>query len=403
MEIGPIFRAMLRNKLGVCLIALQIAFTMTVVVNAIYIINERSRLMARPSGLDEANLFFFRSAGFQDAFDEESAIVEDRTLLESTPGILSMSVVTSVPLSGSGSSTGVRLVPDSTRPSTGTANYLVDHNAVDTMGLELIAGENFTESDVLTFQPQEQWAGVKTIISEALAKELFPGGAIEAVGESIYLPDNDPVQIIGVVRQLQAPWSESSLVERSMMLPGNTLDGQSLYLVRTEPGQVNSMMLRTEELLAGSNPNRIIMNVQSLEETREESYRIDSSMSRILLVVIVTLVFITSMGIVGLAVFGINRRRKQIGTRRALGATQGEIIRYFVLENLIISAIGVSLGGVLTIGFNVFLVQAFNMPRIDWYYTPLGMLTLVLVGLLAVLGPSRRAALIPPALATRSV
>ena len=50
MEIGPIFRAMLRNKLGVCLIALQIAFTMTVVVNAIYIINERSRLMARPSG-----------------------------------------------------------------------------------------------------------------------------------------------------------------------------------------------------------------------------------------------------------------------------------------------------------------------------------------------------------------
>ncbi|MBT8146824.1 MAG: cell division protein FtsX, partial [Gammaproteobacteria bacterium] len=84
-------------------------------------------------------------------------------------------------------------------------------------------------------------------------------------------------------------------------------------------------------------------------------------------------------------------------------ATQGEIIRYFVLENLIISAIGVCLGGVLTIGFNVFLVQAFNMPRIDWYYTPLGMLTLVLVGLLAVLGPSRRAALIPPALATRSV
>jgi len=58
-----------------------------------------------------------------------------------------------------------------------------------------------------------------------------------------------------------------------------------------------------------------------LQETREESYRLDSSMATILLVVIVTLVFITSMGIVGLAVFGINRRRNQIGTRRALGAT----------------------------------------------------------------------------------
>ena len=74
MEIGPIFRAMLRNKLGVILITLQIAFTMTVVVNAIYIINERSRLMARPSGLDEASLFYFRSAGFVDDFNEESVV-----------------------------------------------------------------------------------------------------------------------------------------------------------------------------------------------------------------------------------------------------------------------------------------------------------------------------------------
>jgi len=403
MEIGPIFRAMLRNKIGVCLIALQIAFTMTVVVNAIYIINERSRLMARPSGMDEASLFYFRSAGFQDGFDEASAIIEDRALLESTPGIASMSVVNAVPLSGSGSSTGVRSEPDETRPSTGAAIYRVDERAIETMGLELIAGENFAEGDVVQLNPEELWSPVSTIISEALATELFPGGAFSAVGQSIYMPSNNPVQIIGVVRQLQAPWSESSLVERSMMIPANTLDGQSLYLVRTEPGQVNAMMLRTEELLAASNPNRIIMNVKSLEETREESYRIDSSMSRILLVVIVTLVFITSMGIVGLAVFGINRRRKQIGTRRALGATKGEIIRYFVLENLIISAIGVSLGAVLTIGFNIFLVQAFNMPRIDWYYTPLGMLTLVIVGLLAVLGPSRRASNIPPALATRSV
>jgi putative ABC transport system permease protein len=394
---------MLRNKIGVCLIALQIAFTMTVVVNAIYIINERSRMMARPSGLDEANLFYFRSAGYQDGFDEASAIIEDRAQLESTAGIVSMSVVNAVPLSGSGNSTGVWAVPDTTGPSTSTAMYRVDERAIDTMGLELIAGENFNASDVTELQPDELWSPTKTIISAALANELFGGSAFDAVGRSIYMPGNEPVQIVGVVRQLQAPWSESSMVERSMMIPSNTLDGQSLYLVRTEPGQVNNMMLRTEELLAGSSPDRIIMNLKSLAETRDESYRVDSSMARILLVVIITLVFITSMGIVGLAVFGINRRRKQIGTRRALGATRGEIIRYFVVENLVISAIGVTLGAILTIGFNIFLVQAFNMPRIDWYYTPLGMLALIVVGLLAVLGPSRRASTIPPALATRSV
>ena len=126
-------------------------------------------------------------------------------------------------------------------------------------------------------------------------------------------------------------------------------------------------------------------------------------MATILTVVIGVLVFITAMGIVGLAVFGINRRRRQIGTRRALGATRLAVLRYFLVENLLISTMGVVLGAVLTISFNVFLVQTFNLPRIDWYYTPVGMLVLILVGQLAVLGPADRASRIPPALATRNV
>ena len=105
----------------------------------------------------------------------------------------------------------------------------------------------------------------------------------------------------------------------------------------------------------------------------------------------------------GLAVFSINRRRKQIGTRRALGATRPDILRYFLLENVLISGVGVVLGAALTIGFNMFLVQAFNMPRIEWYYTPLGMVVLLVLGQLAVIGPARNAAHTPPALATRSV
>jgi len=47
MELGPIWRALLRNKTGAILIALQIAVTMAIMVNAISIIQERSRLMAR--------------------------------------------------------------------------------------------------------------------------------------------------------------------------------------------------------------------------------------------------------------------------------------------------------------------------------------------------------------------
>ena len=110
MEIGPILRAMTRNKLGVMLIALQIAFTMTVIINAVFIINERSRLMARPSGLDEANLFFLSSTGFGDDFSEAITVADDLAMLRQTPGIINASVINAVPLTSSGSGTALRLV-----------------------------------------------------------------------------------------------------------------------------------------------------------------------------------------------------------------------------------------------------------------------------------------------------
>jgi len=394
---------MTRNKLGMVLISLQIAFTMTVMVNSLYIINERSQLMARPSGLDEANLFYLTSIGFGERFNEEVSVAEDLALLRQTPGIVNATVTNAIPVSGSGSSTGVRTDQDETSPSTGSAVYRVDEQALDTMNLNLIAGENFAATDILLRQSNQPLMPQKTVISLALADALFPGEGESATGRTIYISGDNPVQIVGIVKQLQAPWPNNNNVEQSLLLPTNIIDGATTYLIRTEPGQRDRLMVDIEELLANSNESRIIRGLTSLEKTRSESYRVDSAMSSILYVVVATLVFITCMGIVGLAVFGINKRRKQIGTRRALGATHNQILSYFMLENFFITTIGVTLGAVMTIGFNIFLVQTFNMPAMAWYYTPLGMLGLILVGQLAVFGPSSGASRIAPAIATRTV
>ena len=99
----------------------------------------------------------------------------------------------------------------------------------------------------------------------------------------------------------------------------------------------------------------------------------------------------------------MNRRKKQIGTRRALGATQGAIIRYFMLENLLISAGGLLLGVVLTIALNMALIEWFSITALDWFYIPIGVVVLWVVGQLAVLGPALRASRVPPAIATRTV
>ena len=109
------------------------------------------------------------------------------------------------------------------------------------------------------------------------------------------------------------------------------------------------------------------------------------------------------LGIVGLASFSVARRTKQIGTRRALGATRPAILRYFMLENFVISTVGVVGGAVIAVGINMWMVEAFGLQRIAWYLIPAAMLTLWIVGQVAVLGPARRATTVPPALATRSV
>ncbi len=403
MDIGPIFRAMTRNKLGVILIALQIAFTMTVIINAIFIINERSRLMARPSGVDEANLFHLVSVGFGEGFNEEIAARDDMEMLRRLPGVANASVVNAVPVSGSGSGTGVRLTDDESSPSNFTAIYRVDEQAIDTMDLDIIAGEGFTIGDVRNRQRNSEAVSDITVLTETLARDLFPDEAVnDVVGNTVWVPGGIPLQVVGIVRQLQAPW-QNNTIERSMLVPENVIDGSSMYLVRSEPGQRDRVMAEVEEALVAANGSRIIRDMRSLEETREGTYRIDSAMSTVLWVVIITLVFITSMGIVGLAVFGINRRRKQIGTRRALGATRPQILGYFMVENLLITGVGVTLGAVLTIAFSILLTTNFNMPAMGWHYTPLGMLALLAIGQLAVWGPSRGAARIEPAIATRSV
>lgn len=401
MEIGPIIRALLRNRLGVILIAAQIAFTLTVIVNAVHIILDRSERMARPSGVDEANLFVIRSVGYSDQFNDRVAVAEDLDMIRQLPGVVSATVSNAVPVSGSGSSSGMATVAGRMEGVVPTALYTVDEHALDTFGLQLIAGRDFTANDVALRDATTPRRDHPVIVSLAMAEALFPGEGLQAVGRTIYDVNENAITIIGIVNTLQAPWPEWPSLEHAMLIPEVFADGTSLYVVRTEPGRRDALMVDVEERLAASRHTRILRDNQSLADIRSESYRIDSVMSQVLFTVIATLMFITAMGIVGLAVFSINRRRQQIGTRRALGATRMAVLRYFLLENLMITGTGVVIGATLAIAFNMFLVQRFDMPRLDWYLAPVGMLVLLVLGQLAVIGPAARAAQISPAQATR--
>ncbi|GAA0852718.1 ABC transporter permease [Aliiglaciecola litoralis] len=403
-EIGPIFRAMMRNKVGAVLIAIQIAMTMTIVVNSIFIINQRAALMERHSGIDEANSFYLTSTGFGENFDPKSTTQNDLALIRSTPGVVDAIQINAIPTTGSGWSMSFQVEPGEDKQDEGAAIYMVDEHGVNALDVNVIAGENFNANDI-RWRPKSSrnWPDI-VLITKAMAQSLFPDTPWqETVGKTIYISQTEPMIIKGIVDQIQAPWVGWDDLEHVVMTPEITQFSSTRYFIRAEPGQRDRLMPLIEEALASSNKQRIIRGLHSIEETRERSYRGDAAMIKILSTIMVVLTIVTGLGIVGLASFSVNRRKKQIGTRRALGASQGAIVRYFMLENFLISTVGVVIGAALTVGLNMLLVNLFGLNAIDWYYIPSGMLVLWLVGQIAVLGPAKRAANIPPALATRTV
>ncbi|WP_224784718.1 ABC transporter permease [Marinihelvus fidelis] len=403
MQIGPIWRALMRNKTGAILIALQVAVTMAIMVNAISIIQSRSESMARPSGVDEENIFHIASVGYTEDFDEQSVIEQDLDAIRAMPGVIDAIQTNSVPLSGGGWSMGLQTEPGEDQEGVGVAVYFVDEHALDAYGLSLVAGENFTAADVTWRERTSQEWSATTLLTQAMAESLFPDNWRDALGATVYINGNEPMTVKGIVERMQAAWNGWDGVERVMLVPQHTLFGSTRYVIRTEPGERDRLMPEVEKLLADRNRDRIVRNMQTMTETRERSYRGDSSMIKILTFTIVLLLLITSLGIVGLASFSVSRRTKQIGTRRALGASKASIARYFMTENVLISGVGVVLGAALTIALNMFLVDAFDLDRLDVWLVPAAMLVLLVVGQLAVFGPARRASAVPPAVATRTI
>jgi len=138
-------------------------------------------------------------------------------------------------------------------------------------------------------------------------------------------------------------------------------------------------------------------------QVRHRAYDGDYGMAILMGIISAVLLVITAAGIVGLTSFWVGQRRRQIGVRRALGATRGDILSYFMTENLLISVGGAVAGAVLAIAMNLWLVTRFEMHRLSLFYVLAGVLMLLLLGQGAVLAPAIRASKVSPVEATRSV
>ena len=403
MEIRPILSALMRSKVAMILIGLQVALTLAIVCNALFIIGQRLEHMGRPSGMNESDTFWFGSNGFGQGYDAKVVQKSDLAVLRQLPGVADAAPTNSVPMSEGGWGSGLMLAARQKTPTAETTIYLVDDHAIGTFGTNLVAGRNFNPEEIASLDFGDRLLPKVAIISKALADKMFPDQ--DPIGKQVFFDQDPPTTtIIGVVDRLQEPWVSSKDIENATFVPAFMPYGNSTrYLVRTEPGRRDEVMKAVEQKMTEANPSRIIGKVRPITQVRSEAYAEDRAMAIILGVVIFCLLTITALGIVGMASFWVAQRTKQIGTRRALGATKFDILRYFQTENFIITTMGLIGGGILAYAFSLYLMKEYEAPRLPWYYVPVGFLCLWALGQLAVLGPALRASRVPPAVATRSV
>ena len=400
---------MLRNKTGALLIAAQVALSLAIVANALYIIRDRLALTARPTGVtEETNLFRIGIAPLKDEETAEAKVAMQQRyadVLRSVPGVTSIAWTNQTPLSTSGWNMGVALTPKQAETTSNTAMYFGPDSMVKTFGLKLIEGRDFTAEDVDLIDPdQTQRLGRVAILSQTLAKKLYPNESV--VGKTMYIgigADAQPFQVVGVVERLQSPWAQSGeRGELSTIMAARRVQGYSMFSVRTEPGQRDRVMKEAEALVGKTLPGHIVVVNKTMDQDRFDIYRNDRAISWMLITVTVLLLLVTGSGIVGMATLWVNQRRKQIGVRRALGARKVDVLRYFITENFIITTGGVVAGLLLAVGLNQLLVSQLELTKLPLGYLAVGSLVLWLVGIAAVYGPAFRASSISPAIATRS-
>lgn len=399
MEIKPILLALKRNKFLAALLVIQIAFTMAVVSNSVFISVGTLKEWNLPSGIPHDDIIRVTPRFYDRSKSVTAAVNNDVKRLQEMPGVLSVTP-TSVSPFASENVTEVYLTSEEEAQEYQTVIYDGTEHFLNTLQLELLEGRAFTAADMI-YDSEEKNSEV--MLSEDMAKKLFPDST--AIGKTVWLSKgSDPVQVVGVYGNFMTGETLNYYGKsyQSILRARSTWNHEQepQYLIRMEPGIAESKLEDVASVFY-QEQGRYLSQYERLKRVQKRMYDGRGSRALTFLVISAVLVFITAFGIAGLTSFQVNQRRKQIGTRRALGARKSDILKYFLTENSIISLVGLVLGLIVTLvmTFELSNIEQENLLDIGLF---IGIALLFwAINIVATLVPAMRAANISPATVTR--
>ncbi len=404
MEIRPILLSLKHNKVLSLLIILQVAFTLAVVSNSLFVTTATLKEWNLPSGLEQDNIISIQSQLYDASVDSRQVVIDDLEKLRQIPGVIAVTTATQIPFSAENVS-NVFLETGDEPQGYRTNIFDFDASGIEVLGLQLLDGRDFSELDVVRHDPSQSDAvPAVAMISSNQAEALFPGAS--AIGKTIWLAENaQPVQVIGIYsnfmngEDLNFDGMSFNTIIRPVVSWQQGEDPN--YLLRVEPGMAEGLFDQISDVIY-STPGRYLYALERLTRTQKRMYDGRGSNAATFLVISLILVLITGLGTAGLVSFLVNQRQKQIGIRRALGATRFDITRYFLIENSILTWTGLVLGGVLTLVITFVLTENAGENVLQMKYLFFVAIGLWVVNLASVYFPARRAAMVDPAIVTRS-
>lgn len=275
--------------------------------------------------------------------------------------------------------------------------YSVSEQFLETSGRSLVAGRFFTHTDFQSLRPV-------AIVDRTLADNFFSDR--DPIGQRIYI-DRRPYFVRGVMETKL--WYAGDEPQGELIIPlslHNALTGNrtidAIFIRPNHPEGIKLLEERTQKLLKQRFPEREFWFWSNISDIQEQQETLNM-VSRSLLAVGAIALLVGGVGIANITIATVMERTAEIGLRRAIGATQADIMLQFILEAALLSLIG----GLLAIGtvhsITIIVADTFELPyEFNLPAAGLALGSALLVGVGAGFFPALQASQLDPVKALRS-
>jgi len=379
------------------LVVAQIALALVLMVAAGLLLRSFAGMLRLETGIDARNVLTFETDLPESRYPEfhDAQLFYDELLdrIGALPGVSSAALAIYLPVDGwlhtwDFDIDGYPRDPD--EELTAEAKQ-VTPGYFSTLGIDLVAGRTFDERDGSD--------GFPVVINESMARRFWPGA--DAVGREIRF-DDQRATVVGVVRDVRYRGEDRDMPQVYLPYAGGTFRWGMDVLIRVD-GRAGALAAPIRGLVASIDPEVTVFDMRTLDDRLNGSLAEPRFRTLLLGSFGLAALGLSVIGVYGVMAYAVAQRSRELGVRKALGASRGHVMLHVVRRGAVMTVVGLVLGtagAYATLG--VLQSYLFHLDARDPLTIVVSIAALATASMLACYLPARRAARVDPLIALRA-